>query len=565
MANKQLYIGVELTGRDKPGKKQDKSTFGIIPIPEFLPRIVVLPGKGLRYMLLEQVILRYADQAFPLFELLSKAVLCVTRNADITPDDIPLDDDADFRSQVKKTLKQRARLSPVRLEIQSKSDKDSIARYFGIKLSLLPEQIFFKKSPLSLNYVFQLEDKLPQRMRQRLMFPPFEPQYPVEIDPKKSMIQQVIDRDLLLYFPFESFEPFLQLLKEAASDPAVFSIKISIYRLSSRSKLVDHLVTAAENHKEVTVLMELRARFDEANNINWTDILEEAGCNIIYGLEDFKVHSKICLITRRDQNGLQHITQVGTGNYNEKTVKLYTDLSLITADEGIGEDANQFFRNMAIANLKGQYQDLLVAPANLKQGLLQLINEEIARAKKDGSGRILFKLNSLTERDIIDKLSEASQAGVEIDLIIRGICCLLPGIPGKTDRIRVISIVGRFLEHPRIFCFGEGDHRKIYIGSSDAMTRNLNRRVEVLCPVKDAQNQEYITHILSVMLSDTAKARVLQSDGTYRPQETLGPPVNSQEFFIEEMKSPQQSHESQQETEPQPVSTALRRMLTFFK
>lgn len=415
------------------------------------------------------------------------------------------------------------------------------------------EQIYFKKSPLSLSYVFQLVDKIPQRIRQRLMYAPFEPQYPVQIDPRKSILRQVARRDLLLYFPFDSFEPFLQLLKEAAEDPSVVSIKNSIYRLSNRSKLVDHLVTAAENHKEVTVLMELRARFDEANNINWTEILEEAGCNIIYGLEDFKVHSKICLITRRDQEGLQHITQIGTGNYNEKTVKLYTDLSLITADEQIGEDASQFFKNMAIGNLRGQYQELLVAPSNLKQRLLSLIDAEIARAKGGLRGRIVFKLNSLTERDIIDKLAEASQAGVEIDLIIRGICCLLPGIPGKTEHIRVKSIVGRFLEHPRIFAFGEGSNRQIYIGSSDAMTRNLNRRVEVLCPVKDPTNQDAIMHILSVMLQDNTKARILQSDGSYAlPGGDSGPSVNSQEFFIEEAKSKQAARIPEPQPDPEP-------------
>ena len=325
--------------------------------------------------------------------------------------------------------------------------------------------------------------------------------------------------------------PFLKLIKEASVDPNVMTIKITIYRLAKKARLVEYLCAAAENGKEVTVLIELRARFDEQNNIDWSERLEEAGCRVIYGFENYKVHSKLCLITYRNRGEIQYITQVGTGNYNEKTAAMYTDLSLMTADREIGKDAMEFFKNMSISNLDGEYQHLIVSPTSLKQKVLALMDEEIARGSE---GRIVMKMNSLTDVDFIEKVSEASRAGVKIDLIIRGICCILPEVKGYTENLRVTSVVGRFLEHPRIFSFGTGSRQKIYIGSADMMTRNTEKRVEVACPVLDEDIKRQINHYLNVMLRDNIKARVLRSDGTYRKKEQIEPFVDSQAVFMEE-------------------------------
>lgn len=536
LANKVLHIGVELKRIGEQKKyANEKNIFGIIPVPGFLPKLVILPGKGTRYILLEEIIFEFAGEVFPGHQLVDKAIISVTRNADITPDIETFDEEVDFRDIVKKALKRRARLAPVRIEFKGAEEGSSISEYFMGMIGISPEQTYYRKAPLSLNYIFQLEEKMQPKTRLMLMFKPFEPQYPASIDRQHNITRQTANKDLLLYYPFDSMEPFLQIIKEAAEDPNVISIKISIYRLANRSKLVEHLIAAAENGKDVTVLMELMARFDEANNINWAEVLEEAGCKIIYGIEGFKVHSKICLITHREKNKTQYITQIGTGNYNEKTVKMYTDLSLITADQSIGEDANAFFKNMSIGNLNGQYNELLVAPSNLKSRLMEMVEDEISKANQGMEARILLKVNSISDRSIIDKLAQASQAGVKIDLIVRGICCILPGIEGRTENIHIISIVGRFLEHPRIYAFGAGEDMNIYIGSADAMTRNINNRVEVLCPVKDKKSRDYIIHILDVMLRDNTKARLMQKDGRYMHiDENAGTLVNSQEVFIEE-------------------------------
>ncbi len=345
------------------------------------------------------------------------------------------------------------------------------------------------------------------------------------------MMRQIRKQDILLFYPYESMEPFLQLIKEAAFDPSVMTIKITIYRLAKKARLVEYLCAAAENGKEVTVLIELRARFDEQNNIDWSERLEEAGCRVLYGFEGYKVHSKICLITYRHRNEIQYITQIGTGNYNEKTAAMYTDLSLMTANREIGEDAALFFQNMSIGNLDGIYRHLIVSPTSLKPKVLQLMDEEI---KKGLRGRVIMKMNSLTDVDFIAKVAEASRAGVKVDLIVRGICCILPGVPGYTDNLTVSSIVGRYLEHPRIFCFGTGADQKIYIGSADMMTRNTEKRVEVACPVLDDAVRRQISYYMDVMLADNVKARVLQSDGTYKKKPITEHRVNSQERFMKE-------------------------------
>lgn len=363
-----------------------------------------------------------------------------------------------------------------------------------------------------------------------------------------SMQQLILRQDRLLSYPFESMAPFLRLVREAASDPAVVSIKITIYRLAQKAQLVEYLCEAAENGKDVTVLIELRARFDEQNNIDWSERLEEAGCTVIYGVEGYKVHSKVCLVTRRDRGVIHYITQIGTGNYNEKTAKQYTDVCLMTANPQIGEDATAFFKNMAIGNLEGQYRQLWVAPRDLKHQILQAIDAEIAKGKQ---GRVLLKLNSVTDIDLIEKLKQASCAGVQITMIVRGICCILPGVPERTEQIRVISIVGRFLEHSRIYCFGTGRAERMYISSADFMTRNMERRVEVACPILQPEIREKLHEILDTCLQDNAKARILQADGSYRPC------PNQVERVEEQLVLMQQAEQQAQNEEPETQRSAF--------
>ncbi len=527
LANKSLYIAVMI-------KREDTTSFGFIPVPQSVPNVLFFPGDNVRYILTEKIILEYCDKVFDMFEITDKAIISVTRNADISPEDEVFADDDDYRHHMKKILKKRRRLAPVRLEVQPDADS-ALLRYLQNRLKIGKDQIFKSKAPLRMSYVFSLADKFPLDTARKLSYPAFEPQPPAMLNKRESIIKQVRKRDVVLHYPYEQMEPFLRLVKEAAYDESVISIKITIYRLANNSKLVEYLTEAAENNKEVTVLMELRARFDEQNNIDWAERLEEAGCNVIYGFESFKVHSKICLITHWHDDKVQYITQIGTGNYNEKSAKLYTDLSLITANAEIGNDASNFFKNMAISNLDGQYQQLLVAPTSLKQGIVKLIDEEIAKAWRSEDGYILMKMNSLTDREIITKLSEASCAGVKINLIVRGICCLVPGIKDKTENITVVSIVGRFLEHSRVYCFGKNDDMRIYISSADIMTRNTEKRVEIACPILDEAVKRRIFDILQVQLHDNVKARLLQSDATYAKRSGAEyTAVDSQAYFMEE-------------------------------
>ena len=398
-----------------------------------------------------------------------------------------------------------------------------------IRCQIVPEQIFVTRTPMRMDYVDDLIAHIPETERAGLSYPQYTPQR--TIPQETGMLKLVQPQDVLLSYPYESMEPFLQLLREASVNPDVLSIKITIYRLARNARLVDYLCAAAENGKEVVVQIELRARFDEQNNIDWSERLENAGCRVLYGFETYKVHAKICLITMRGKHGLKYITQIGTGNYNEKTAKLYTDFSFMTADPGIAADAVDFIHNMALGNLHGAYQQLLVSPANLKQTFLDLIDEEI---RKGSQGRILIKCNSITDCDLLRALSRASQAGVQVQMIVRGICCLLPGVPGYTDNIQVTSIVGRYLEHARVYAFGQGTEQKVYIGSADWMTRNTERRVEVIAPIHNPALKEEILDYIQLQLEDTVKARVLQSDGTYRKKEdgTL-PKQCAQAIFME--------------------------------
>ena len=524
LLNKELYVIASL-------KQNGTSMIGIVPVPQFVSDILYLPGHDIRYIRMEKVIMEYLDVVFDKYEVSNKNYICVTRNADVSPDDEALEINDDFRLLMQETLHKRRRMAVVRMETAEPLDKE-LEKYFCDKFKITPAQIYRTKMPMKLDYIFSIMDKVPASLKRSLIDEPFTPQ-PSRYLTDGKVIPQVKKKDILLSYPYESMDPFLRMIKEAAYDPTVLTIRITIYRLAKakKARLVEYLCAAAENGKEVTVLIELRARFDEQNNIDWSERLEEAGCRVIYGFEGYKVHSKICLITYRNRNNIEYITQVGTGNYNEKTATMYTDVSLITADKGIGEDAAVFFKNMSIGNLNGSYQHIIVSPTSLKPKVLSLMDEEI---KKGTNGRIIMKMNSVTDVDFIQKVSEASNAGVKVDLIVRGICCILPGVKGYTENLRVTSIVGRYLEHPRIFLFGTGADQKIYIGSADMMTRNTEKRVEVACPVYDETIRKQLTHMLKIMLMDNVKARELKSDGKYYMKEKGTSKVNSQEYFMRE-------------------------------
>ena len=499
LKNKALYAAALLSDRSK-------TVLGIIDIPKSVPPILMLPGAQIKYVRTEAVVAAHLKKTFKIYDVVEQAVISVTRNADISMDEEKFDEDnPDFLNYMAKLLRKREKLAPVRLEMQGKATR--LAKQLAASLKLDMRQVYTCDCPLKLNYAYML-DKCPPQM----YYPPYSPVYPDYLNRDRPIHEQVRQRDVLLFYPYQSIQPFLDLLKQSASDPAVVSIKITIYRLANNSAIAKALCEAAENGKEVIVLMELRARFDEQNNIEWSRELEEAGCRIIYGPEGRKCHAKICLITRREKSGISYITQIGTGNYNEKTSTLYTDFCMMTADPMIARDAIAFFENMLIGYLMGDYERLLVAPNAMKDRLIRMIDQETAKGPE---GRIIIKANSVTERDLIDKLSQASCAGVKIDLIIRGICCIVPGVPGKTENITVTSIVGRFLEHSRIYSFGKGTEKTIYLSSADIMTRNQIRRVEVACPVQSAEIRQMLSEYLDRLLSDNTKAWKLQSDGTY--------------------------------------------------
>ena len=522
LVNKRLYAVAFL----EHGKGH--KAIGIVPFPESLPPFVMLPD-GKRFIRVENILLHWLPILFDAYAVKESCILAVTRNADISFDDEKFEDnEEDFRRQMKKMLKQRDHLAVVRLELSC-----SVSKAFQEKLSSIAHvethQIFIDACPLAMGYVYRLMDELPKELATKLTYPAFKGRWSVQLHREQSIIAQIQQKDKLLFFPYDSVDPFLRLLNEAAESPQVLSIKITIYRLASTSKIAQTLCRAAENGKEVLVLMELRARFDEENNLVWSKMLEESGCQVAYGTEGFKCHSKVCLITMRNHNKTSYITQIGTGNYNEKTNALYTDLSLMTASPEIGEDAAAFFRNMLVNKLDGTYEHLCVSPFGIKSMLLEQIDRQIALGE---NGYICIKANSVTERDIIDKLAQASCAGVEVRLIIRGICCILPKVPEYTENIHVISIVGRFLEHNRVYLFGRGDDALLYISSADLMTRNLNRRIEIACPVYDRSLKEQIMGMLDAQLNDTAKASIMLSDGTYCRKSSANP-FDSQAYFME--------------------------------
>ena len=524
LKNGEIYAVVVLETRNK------KERIGIIPCSNnMLTRMVELPGGKGRYMLIEDLILHYIGKVFKGYKVKGKSLLKVVRNADIDAD-AAYDEDLDYREFMEDLMKQRKKLSPVRIDLSREMDEtvvDALCRY----LDVTPDRVFRSEAPLDVSFVFQLQDLL--RRNTELFYEKRVPQKSPEFKDGQSILQQITEEDKLLSYPYDSIRPFLKMLTEAAEDDSVISIKMTLYRLAKQSKVIEALCEAAENGKEVVVLVELRARFDEENNIRWSRMLEEAGCQIIYGLEHYKVHSKLCLITRRGENGIQYITQIGTGNYNEKTARLYTDFSLMTANEQIGMDAARVFQALAKGEVVEDMEHLLVAPKCLQSKVIEKIEEQIQKQKNGETAYIGLKMNSLTDKRIIDKLIDASKAGVKIDMIVRGICCLIPGVEGETENIHVISVVGRFLEHSRIYIFGNGEEAQYYIGSADFMTRNTVKRVEVAAPVYSERLKKRLQDFFDLMLSDNKKARKEDAKGAYSVVECKGQPINSQELLYQ--------------------------------
>lgn len=513
------------------GTRNGKKKIGIIPCSSSVfPRLIRIPTKDDTYMLVEELILHFLPKVYKGYKVLEKSVIRVTRNADIDFNAV-YDEDLDYRDKMAQIVKLRKKLAPVRLELSRDINEEMIKQVCEYAEMEEPH-VFLNQAPLDLSFLFQIEDIL--RKDANLVYQRRVPQPSPMLKSNEHIIPQILDHDVLLSYPYESIKPFLQMLQEAARDPEVISIRMTLYRLARNSKVVEALTEAAENGKQVDVLVELKARFDEANNIEWSRTLEDAGCHVVYGIDGLKVHSKLCLITRKVGDEIQYITQVGTGNYNEKTSRLYTDLSLITADKRIGEEAAKVFQAILLGSVVEDMEHLLVAPKCLQNKVLAMIENEIQIAKEGKPAYIGIKINSLTDKKIIDKLIDASRAGVKIDMVIRGINCLRSGIPGDTDNIHIVSIVGRFLEHSRIYIFGTHDRDKVYIASADFMTRNTLRRVEVAAPLYDETVKNKVRKMFATMLRDNVKAREQQPDGSYQKLSVVGPVLNSQEYFYEE-------------------------------
>ncbi len=525
MRNKDIFAAGVLQ------KKKGRRKLGLIPCGTgVFPRLIQVSSNGEKaFMLSEELILHFLPKVFRGYTIREKSLIRATRNADIDADAL-YDDDLDYREFMADLINRRKRLAPIRLEMSRELGGDivdELCHYMDVSRS----SVFRYASPLDLSFLFQLQDVL--RQRTALFFPKRFPQRSPQFRSGESILPQIRQRDKLLAYPFDSMKPFLTMLREAAADDKVISIKMTLYRVAKQSEVVDALIEAAENGKDVLVLVELKARFDEENNIEWSRRLESAGCNVIYGLGGYKVHSKLCLITRRDGEQVEYFTQIGTGNYNEKTARLYTDLSMMTHRPEIGLEAASIFQALAMGETVQESRELLVAPHCLQNRVLEMIDGEMERARQGEDAWIGIKINSLTDKRIIDRLIAASQAGVQIDLVVRGICCLIPGVPGMTDHIRVRSIVGRFLEHSRIYMFGRGERQRVYIASADLMTRNTLRRVEVAAPVTDPQLRTQLAEMFDLMLRDNQQARELHSDGTYVRVPCEGEPVNAQEALYQ--------------------------------
>ena len=524
LRNKEIYAVVVLE------TKSGKEKLGIIPCSGTFKRLIELPGKQGTYVLAEEVILHYMPEIFKGYRVKAKSLIRITRNADIDADAL-YDEDLDYRDFMVEVIKQRKKLAPIRLELSREMDGEvitSLCRY----LDLERDYVFYTDAPLDLSFIYEIQDKL--RYVPELFYQKRIPQKSPQFVEGRPILEQVLEGDKFLSYPYDSMKPFLTMLHEAANDKDVISVKMTLYRVAKQSKVVEALIEAAENGKEVLALVELKARFDEENNIEWSRRLERAGCHVIYGLDGFKVHSKLCQITRKSGDEVQYITQIGTGNYNEKTACLYTDLSLMTADAEIAKEARKVFQALAMGEVVEHTEKLLVAPLCLQNKVLEMIDQEISYALAGQDVYIGLKMNALTDKKIIDKLIEASCAGVKIDMIIRGICCLIPGVKDVTENIRVISIVGRFLEHSRIYIFGSKGREKIYIASADYMTRNTIRRVEVAAPICDPAIKERLLSMFQTMLNDNRKARHEDAEGNYSIPVTTAEPVDAQEIFYQQ-------------------------------
>ena len=531
LRNRELYAVAAL--ENKSGKKR----LGIIPCVntgsgKIFSRLINVKGSDM-YMLSEDLILHYMPRIFKGYQVKEKAIIRITRNADIDADAL-YDEDLDYRDFMEKLIKKRKKLAPLRLEIEGDLSGETVKALCG-HLDLNSCYVYYAKSPLDLSFAYEIQDLL--RKNTQLFFEKRVPQKSPMFSQGQPILDQIRKEDKLLSYPYESIKPFLQMLHEAANDPDVISIKMTLYRMARQSKVVEYLIEAAENGKEVFVLVELKARFDEENNIEWSRLLEDAGCRVIYGLDGYKVHSKLCLITKRSEDRIEYYTQVGTGNYNEKTSRLYTDLSFMTSNVQIGMEAARIFQALAMGQTPDELKHLLAAPNCLQNRVIEMIDGQIELAKSGQPSYIGLKMNSLTDKKIMDKLVEASQAGVKIDMVIRGICCLIPGVKGYTENISVRSIVGRFLEHSRIYIFGVKENARVYIASADFMTRNTLRRVEVAAPIENEKLKKLLLDMFDVMLRDNQKARVELPDTTYAMASALelqnDPPINAQEYFYE--------------------------------
>ena len=525
LRNKEIYAVVVLE------TKKGKEKLGIIPCSSAgIQRQIPVPGKTGTYMLSEELILHFVSKIFKGYHIKAKSLLRITRNADIDADAL-YDEDLDYREFMVELIKARKKLAPIRLELSREMDGDVVETLCDY-LEVDKNFVFRGDIPLDLSFVFQIQDGL--RKRTELFYEKRIPQKSPVFNSHEPILDQIAKKDRFLSYPYESIKPFLTMLHEAANDEDVVSIKMTLYRVAKQSKVVEALIEAAENGKEVFVLVELKARFDEENNIGWSRLLEDAGCHVIYGLDGYKVHSKLCQIMKKKDGNVEYYTQIGTGNYNEKTARLYTDLSLMTADPKIGTEAARVFQALAMGETVEDMDYLLVAPKCLQNKVLAMIDEEIEHAKAGEQAYIGLKMNSLTDKRIMNKLVEASCAGVHIDMVVRGICCLIPGVKGQTENIHIISIVGRFLEHSRIYIFGTQERAKIYISSADFMTRNTLRRVEVAAPIEDPDIRMQIQEMFVTMLSDNRKARTMNNKGNYKIEPSDNAPLNSQEVFLEQ-------------------------------
>ena len=526
-----LALSVLFSLRKDNDKVSDR--VGLIQVPDRIKRYLKI--NDTTFVFIEDIIKEYGYQVFEGYQVENKYIISLTRNTDISYDDDDFDIDQDFRSYMKTQLKKRKRLHPVRLEVDQDLSEDSI-EFLKAQFDLDKKNIFLTKSLMQPRFLFSFVEDLPDHIMNNHTYDKYSPLASAMVDPNEKMIGQIEKKDIILSFPYESMDPVIRLLEEAAEDDSVVSIKITLYRIAEDSKIAKALINASENGKDVTVLMELRARFDEDNNLFWSTKLEDAGCKILFGFDNYKTHSKVCLITKVDDNeNVEYITQVATGNYNEKTAKLYTDFSFMTASGPIGQDAKELFDNIQLGNLEGEYDNLLVSPKSMQEGLARLIDEQIERQKQSHDGYIRIKVNSISDRKLIDKLSEASNAGVHIDMLVRGICCILPNIPNRTENINIYQIVGRFLEHSRVYQFGRDLDAKLYISSADFMTRNIRNRMEVAVPIYDDEVKKRILDYLDLMFSDDVKIRKLLANSQYTKVQNVNN-IDAQDTLIERAK-----------------------------